>query len=206
MGRSQAAAVRASAAALLEPGRGCLLSRAAATASESPGSSNAVRRGGLGGHAVRPPAGAGSVVNRCGGGWKASWQTRRPPPGWATAERIAANHTGSDAPSSPQPAQRPSDHGRRWPVFSPYWAKRSAERRPRSSPPRRLGNRQTRAFPLVGTRRPRSCYWPGVPRVDDAPMRSRHFGFSVRRIVTSSTSVRPGGSPAPLSSILKLAR
>ena len=27
-----------------------------------------------------PPAGAGSVVNRCGGGWSAPWQTRRPPP------------------------------------------------------------------------------------------------------------------------------
>ena len=56
MGRSQAAAVRASAAALLEPGRGCLLSRAAATASESPGSSNAVRRGGLGRTRCPPPS------------------------------------------------------------------------------------------------------------------------------------------------------
>ena len=61
----------------------------------------------------------------------APWQTRRPPPGWATAERIAANHRGSPGCSErparprgrsarggravPAPSRRngTSDHGRR---------------------------------------------------------------------------------------------
>ena len=39
-----------------------------------------------------PPAGGGSVVNRCGGGWR-PWQTRRPPPN--TGHRSTTHLIGS---------------------------------------------------------------------------------------------------------------
>ena len=58
-----------------------------------------------------PPAGAGSVVNRCGGGWSAPWQTRRPTrPGQHPGDRSRGGHPPS-LRHRPQPRRAPRRHG-----------------------------------------------------------------------------------------------
>ena len=79
-----------------------------------------------------PPAGAGSVVNRCGGGWR-PWQTRRPPPHRRNSPAIGSDHAANrgDHPVGRSPWRYQAAHAV---PFASEGGSRSRASRPASWP------------------------------------------------------------------------